>query len=388
MENRWAMLAVVVVARTAMGVQFQSLAAVGPFFVGDLGLSYAELGTLIGFYLLPGAFLALPGGALGARFGDRAVVLAALALMTIGGVAVAVSDGWSLAAGGRLVSGAGGVLLNMQGAKIVTDWFVGRELTTALGVMLSAWPLGIGLGLAVAGGIAAATTWRTAIHATSLFAAVAFVLMLVSYRGSPGAAAESWTVRRWWHIGARETVLTLVAGLAWGMLNAAFILVLSFGPTLLLERGMAPTAANLVVSWASFLSLATVPAGGFLLDRIRRRDALICVGLAGQSAVCAAWVLGGPAFLWSALVGILVAPAAGIVALPGEALAPASRSTGFGLFYAVYYGCMAMVPVLAGFLVDRRGGAAALWLAAILWLATLAPLALFRTLQRRWARVV
>jgi nitrate/nitrite transporter NarK len=42
--------------------------------VADLALSYAQLGTLMGFYLLPGAFLALPGGMLGARFGDRATV--------------------------------------------------------------------------------------------------------------------------------------------------------------------------------------------------------------------------------------------------------------------------------------------------------------------------
>ena len=71
MGNRWAVLAFVTVARTAMGFQFQSVAAVGPFLVADLGLSYAELGTLIGLYLMPGAFLALPGGLLGARFGDR-----------------------------------------------------------------------------------------------------------------------------------------------------------------------------------------------------------------------------------------------------------------------------------------------------------------------------
>jgi MFS family permease len=85
MQNRWVVLALVVVARTAMGFQAQSVAAVGPFLVGDLGLSYARRGTLIGLYLLPGAFLALSGGVLGARFGDRAVVLSALGLMTLGG---------------------------------------------------------------------------------------------------------------------------------------------------------------------------------------------------------------------------------------------------------------------------------------------------------------
>ena len=78
MQSRWSVLGFVVVARTAMAFQFRSATAVGPLLVADLGLSYAQLGTLIGFYLLPGAILAMPGGFLGARFGDRAVVLSAL----------------------------------------------------------------------------------------------------------------------------------------------------------------------------------------------------------------------------------------------------------------------------------------------------------------------
>jgi hypothetical protein len=36
--------------------------------------------------------------------------------------------------------------------------------------------------------------------------------------------------------------------------------------------------------------------------------------------------------LWSVLVGLLIAPVAGVVALPGEVLSSQSRSTGFGLF--------------------------------------------------------
>jgi MFS family permease len=387
MGNRWGVLALVLVARTAMGLQFQSVAAVGPFLVADLGLSYAQLGTLIGLYLLPGAFLALPGGMLGARLGDRTVVLLGLVLMTLGSAGVAVGEAWPVAAGGRLVSGAGGVLLNMQLAKIVTDWFAGRELATALGVMLAAWPLGIWLGLATLGALSAATTWRTAILVTTLSAALALGLMLLFYREPAVAPEGSRAERRWWTITGRETTLTVMAGLAWAVLNAGFILVLSFGPKLLLERGATPASANLVVSWASFLSIGTVPLGGALLDRVRRRDALIAAGMAGAAAASGAFALGGPALLWSVLVGLLVAPAAGVVALAGEALPARSRSTGFGLFYALYYACMGLVPVVAGYLVDRRGGAAALWLAAFLWLSTLPALGIFRALQRRWPAV-
>ena len=105
--------------------------------------------------------------------------------------------------------------------------------------------------------------------------------------------------------------------------------------------------------------------------------------LAGYAAVWLA--LGGPAVLWSVQVGLLIAPVAGVVALPGEVLSSRSRSTGFGLFYTLFYAGMGLAPVVAGYLVDRRGGSAALWLAAALWLLALPALWLFRVLQRRWA---
>ena len=178
-------------------------------------------------------------------------------------------------------------------------------------------------------------------------------------------------------------MLTAVAGVAWTVLNAGFILVLSFGPKLLVERGLDPARANLMVSWASLLSISVIP-GGVLLDRVRWRDTLIALGVVGSAAMCGAFAVGGPAALWSALLGLLIAPVAGVVALPGEVLSPESRSTGFGLFYTLFYGGMALMPVAAGYLVDRGGGAAALWLAAILWLVTLPALGLFRVLQRRW----
>jgi predicted MFS family arabinose efflux permease len=53
MHERWLILAALTCARTAMGFQFQSVAAVSPSLIEQLHLSYAALGTLIGLYLLP-----------------------------------------------------------------------------------------------------------------------------------------------------------------------------------------------------------------------------------------------------------------------------------------------------------------------------------------------
>ncbi len=88
LRNRWVMLAVLTTARLAMGFQFQSVGSTSPFLVADLGIDYASVGFLIGLYLLPGVVLALPGGFIGQRFGDKRVVVTGLVLMFIGGILV------------------------------------------------------------------------------------------------------------------------------------------------------------------------------------------------------------------------------------------------------------------------------------------------------------
>src|SRR5882762_10632765 len=94
-RGRWMALAIVFITRTSMGYQFQAIASVGPLLVTDLGLSWAQLGSLIGFYMLPGAFLALPGGILGQRLGERRTVVGSLALMVVGGIVTAAAHGYA-----------------------------------------------------------------------------------------------------------------------------------------------------------------------------------------------------------------------------------------------------------------------------------------------------
>src|ERR1700712_3813698 len=85
-DNRWIALALIFLARLALAFQFQSVGSVAPFLVHDFGIGFVQVGTLVGLYLLPGAFIAIPGGMVGRRFGDKRVVLVGLVLMIAGGV--------------------------------------------------------------------------------------------------------------------------------------------------------------------------------------------------------------------------------------------------------------------------------------------------------------
>ena len=90
-DQRWLILVVLFVARSSFGYQFQSVASSAPSIEAELHIGYAAIGTLIGLYTLPGTFLSLPGGVLGARFGDRTVCMTGLLLMIGGGLPCVVS---------------------------------------------------------------------------------------------------------------------------------------------------------------------------------------------------------------------------------------------------------------------------------------------------------
>jgi MFS family permease len=376
---RWVALALVFVARTSMGFQFQSVASVGPLMLGDLGLSWAQLGTLIGLYMLPGAVVALPGGVIGQRLGERRVVIAGLALMVAGGIATAAADGFVGAAAGRLLSGVGAVTMNILFSKIVADWFAGRELSTAMAVMLTSWPVGLGLAAATLGGLAAETSWRTAVAATAAAAGAGLVLMLVcrdapAVAGGPARAA----------LRGRDVSRSIAAGFAWGCFNASLVAIVAFGPGLLIARGAALGDAGRVVSLAIWVTMLSVPLGGVLTDRLGRPTLLIVTGslvAAGTMLLIPALAHAGLAFC---LVGLAIgAPPGGLMALLPRALAPDRLATGLGVFYTVFYAMMALTQPAAGLVRDVVGDPAApIVFAAAVMAATVPGLAMFRRVER------
>src|SRR6202163_707566 len=146
-RNRWGILAVLFAVRATMAFQFQSVAAVAPLLGSEFGVGIADIGVLIGLYFAPGIALALPGGAIGQRFGDKATVLGALLLMVAGSVAMAFAASWSVQIAGRLVAGVGGVILSVQLTKMLTDWFAGKEIATAMAIFVNSWPAGVAISL-------------------------------------------------------------------------------------------------------------------------------------------------------------------------------------------------------------------------------------------------
>jgi predicted MFS family arabinose efflux permease len=385
-ESRWLILATLFLARTVMGFQFQSIASTAPLLAHDLGASYADIGTLIGLFMLPGVIISLPGGVFAGRVSDKRLCAAGLALMMLGGVIVGASHDYAAAFAGRLISGTGSVLFNLVITKMATDWFVGREIVFGMGILLASWPCGIALGLVVQGRLAAAAGWPAVMHTTAALCLLALLLIALTYRPPPGATAvvASGTGKPALPPAA-ETLPTMVAALIWGAFNLGLVLFFSFAPALLAEQGMAPLAAASLASTALWITMLSVPLCGYAVQRSGHADAAIALFAVIAGLVLAALTIGTLPALLCALIGIAIGPPAGaIMALPARVLAPANRPTGFGVFYTVYYAVLAFGPMLAGGLRDRFAtAAAAILLGAALFVACAPLLWLFERLAAR-----
>ena len=357
LRNRWAILAVLFTVRLAMPFQFQSVAAVAPLLSTKFGLNLADIGLLIGLYFTPGIALALPGGAIGQRFGDKRTVLLALLLMLLGQLAMMASDAWSWQVAGRLVAGAGGVLLTVLVSKMVTDWFAGKEIASAMAIFGNAWPAGVAISLLTLPSIGTASGLSAVYLAVIALIVVGIVALAAGYRAAPDAATTA-TVSAWPDRGAFAAVIA--AGLIWGLFNIGFAMIFSFGPTMLVERGWTITAAGSAISIVLWLATISGVSGGFLADWTKRPQLILaggCVAFAFLMIALARSSLVIPIVI--AIGAISALPAGAMLSLPARVLSPATRAIGMGIFYTVYYATMMLGPPIAGAASKWSGSAVA-----------------------------
>lgn len=371
-----------------MGYQFQSVGSVSPFLVDDLGIGYGEVGTLIGLYMLPGVVMALPSGLMARRFGDKRMSGYGLALMAVGGAMMGLSDSYGLVFVGRLLSGVGAVLFNVVITKMVTDWFAGREVRTALGIMLSTWPLGIGLGLVTQSTLAEARSWTWVMFVASAACLLSLAALAAVYRPPPDGAGGSDEGPGLLALPRRELIGASIAGATWGAFNVGFALFISFAPGLLMSRGMSTTGASSIASVGLWVTLASVPLGGYLAERTGRPNAVVVAGTMAGAVALGLLPFVPAAFVLSALLGLGIGAAAAIMALPTQALSPETRGPGLGVFYTWYYVGMAIGPAVAGLGRDLSGSPATPMLMGAAMFATVVPLLAVFHLHQTWRRNV
>ena len=369
-----------------MGFQFQSVASVSSFLIDGLNIGYAEIGMLIGLYMLPGVVISLPSGLLSKHLGDKLTISYGLLLMGFGGILIGLSQSYKLIFTGRLLSGIGAVLMNVVVTKAVADWFAGREIRTAFALMLASWPFGIALGLMCQNAVAIKYSWQLVMFLTSALCVAGFVLTAVLYRSPPSELSPNASGKTF-SIPIRELIPVSMAGIAWAIFNIGFTIYFSFAPDLLATRGMSSTDAGTTISIGIWITMFSVPLGGYLTERINRPNTSIVVFSLLSAVTMALFPYLSFPIVLSILMGLWIGPPPGpMVALPTLVLSPENRGPGIGIFYTWFYIGMVIGPVLGGIVKDATDSAAApILLGAALFTTVVFFLALYWRFQAKYA---
>ena len=347
-------VAALALTRIAFGFQLQTVASLGPEMMAVLLLDFAALGALIGTYLAPGIFVALPSGFLARRFGDRVVALGSAWLIVAGGVfaAVAVQEGWGVAAIGlgRGIAGVGSVGLSVMQSKIAADRFGPAQLPSAMAVLLGAFPIGIGLAQVVLPGLSAGYGMAAAFWAGAGLAGMAAVGLTFAWTeaAEAGPRVMAWPSRR-------EMGLVAIAGAIWMVYNAAWFNFMAWMPSLLAVRGHAPWVADVVLTLGTWANLPAMLLGGWLAVRLGRSVIFIAGTLICTLCVAGPAVVDAP-LLWGLVFGTVASmPGSVIVELGALSCRAENRAVGMGIFYITYYIGGAVMPAVCGAAADWAG---------------------------------
>lgn len=383
-RTRWAMLALLFFCRTSLGFQFQTMGSAAPGVTAEIGLSLTEIGTLIGFFMLPGVVLSIPSGYAARYMSDKGLLVLGLLVMGLGGATAAIAAGFGMLALGRILCGIGFVIGTIYFAKMVQDWFGGKELATAMGILVVSWPFGIAIGQVAHDWLMTQFHWRLPFAIAAAYCTTAALALWLGYRAPPGIAAPRGAAAPA-GLPRRELWLTLLAASVWAFFNAGYLVFLSFAPKALLESGFAVQQAIPMVSAASALMMISIPLSGVIADRSGRPDTVLYL-CSAVGVICLLALPYAPfAVISCVLFGLIgMGPAGVIMALTGQAMSPARRAFGMGVFSTIYYAITAPAPALAGWIVDRTSAPQdALILAAALFALTMAANLAFRVAVRR-----
>lgn len=350
LRRRWGVLAGLVLIRTVVGFEFQSLGSVSASIPPALGFEAATLGAAVGAFMLPGVLISIPAGAASARWRDKTVLLFFLGVMFLGALGTAVFSTAAEIGVARLIAGAGAAGANVLLSKIVIDLFDGRSVQTAMGLLIASWPLGLGLSLAVLGPLAAHSGWQAGLIGSAVGCLLAVGVCACLRMENPPLPPGAKKAETRQPIDASTRMAVLLSGAIWALFNGALATILTFAPSLITRSGSSAAAGAALVGGVMWIVTLLIPIGGFLADRANNLR-LIVVWPLLILAVCSPFLLKVSNPQWSLLLfGALCAiPAAAIASMPASVLNPAQRAEGMGLYQTVYYLGMFALPILGGF---------------------------------------
>ena len=155
--------AALLLARTVYAFNWYNVGAVLPLVGQTLGASTAELGIVLGAFLAGAGIFQVPAGLAALRWGNRAVSIAALAVMGACCLASAAAPSWPVLAALRFGAGAGAAFFFAPALGLFASYYPEGHRGPRVGLFNSGFSVGSGVGLFAGAAIGVEFGWPWAL---------------------------------------------------------------------------------------------------------------------------------------------------------------------------------------------------------------------------------
>ncbi|MQA10937.1 MAG: DHA2 family efflux MFS transporter permease subunit [Pseudonocardiaceae bacterium] len=267
--RRWWALGALAIALLTFGLDVTILNVALPTLATDLRASTGQLQWFANAYTLVLAAGLLPAGMLGDRFGQKKLLLGALALFGVASIACAYAGSAELLIVARAVLGVGAAFMIPLSMSLLTMMFAGADRARAIAVWAAAMAIGIPLGPVVGGWLLDNFWWGSVFLINVPLVLLGLALLAWLLPGTKGAPGQRIDV---------TGVLLSIAGLG----------TLTFGLVEAGERGWGSAPALLP------MITGVVVLGAFVVWLRRARQPIVDLAL-----------FRSPGFTWGSVLATL-----------------------------------------------------------------------------------
>jgi len=339
----------------------QSLPPILTLIIEELKLTHAEAGLLMSLFSLPAIFLAILAGLLSDRWGPFKTGVISLVLVITASLLFAVSDTLLYAGLGRVIAGIGAVTISIIAAQMLSQWFRGRQIGTAMGIYNTAMPVGTIICFTTFGRLGESLGWRMPIFITALIGVVGLIAFLLLYKPAPNPPQKISLDKEEKATGlfsslSKVGVLIWLVAFCWMWFNAATISFSTFAPDFFMSKGYSIGFAGFLASLVMWGALGLSPVIGYLVDKVNNNDVFIGVG--GVIMATAIYLVTRstdflfPMVVMAVAVAFIPAP---VFSFPSKILQPENLGLGFGILSTVSGVGMFFGPYMAGLVRDKTG---------------------------------
>lgn len=358
---RWVILVLSYLCMLEFAFTLQSLPPILTLIIEELRLTHGEAGLLMSLFALPAIFLAILIGLLSDRWGPFKTGVSSLILVIIGTLIFAVSSTFLYAGLGRVIAGVGAVTISIVAAQILSQWFRGREVGTAMGIYNTAMPIGTIVCFTAFGKLGKSMGWRMPIFITVMIGVLGLAAFLILYKPIPNPLQkitldkEEKVTALFSNLRKVEVSMWLI-GCCWMWFNAATISFSTFAPDFFISKGYSIGFAGFLTSLLMWGSLGISPIIGCLVDKLDNNDLFIGVG--GVIIATTIYLVTRstdflfPMVVMAVAVAFIPAP---VYSFTSKILDPKNLGLGFGILSTVSSIGMFFGPYIAGLIRDKTG---------------------------------